>query len=160
MKNFVKIVLLLGAIMALGGIASAQLSDIETVTASGTVSDQLTFTVDEATGGVNLGDIFATSGTNHAGSATLTTTGNWQVVATPPVLKLEDEFEEDTYHQLFVALTKTISPATGNPGYYDAGTGTGHYAKLVTSYSQVFTPGDYAGDNYQGTVTWTASATF
>jgi hypothetical protein len=166
MKNFVKIVLLLGAIMALGGIAAAADGDPVpvAVTASGDVSDQLTFNVDEAATGVDLGDIFEDSGVPHTGAATLTATFDWQVVVTPATLNLKDEYDPIghpvEYHTLFAPLTKTITPATGVPGYYDAGTATGHYAKLVTSYSQVFTPGDYAGDNYQGTLTWTASASF
>jgi len=65
-------IFLVASVMALGGIASADV--IQAVTASGTVSDELDFTVAEATGGITLTPIYPGPGT-ATGSATLFSTG-------------------------------------------------------------------------------------
>lgn len=134
---------ILVACLALSGLAVADLSTTQGVTATGTVSDVLDFTVDEVNpAGISLTAIYPGPGT-ATGGADLFTTGDWQIAGT------DDGHMTDGMHTLSAALVYSIAAASGVAGTFTP----------VTSYSQAFTSGDYAG-TYSATVTWTASAQF
>lgn len=135
--------ILVASVIALSGLAAADLSETQGVTATGIVSEELVFTVDEVNpAGISLSAIYPGPGT-ATGGADLFTTGDWQIAGT------DSGHMTDGTHTLSAALSYTIAANSGVAGTFAP----------VTSYSQAFTSGDYAG-TYSATVTWTASATF
>jgi hypothetical protein len=164
MKNFVKIVLLLGAIMALGGIAAADDTDTAQVLASGNVPNVLEFSIIEAN--VPFGNIYADA------DQTVTVTGSGSSFSTDTVVITTTVtghtagdghmYDAAGPHSLISALVNTITATKGalviGPSYevslYTPGT-----FDLVTSYTQAYTDGDYAG-SYSATIDYTATATW
>jgi hypothetical protein len=170
MKNFAKIVLLLGAIMALGGIASAQETDIDTVTATGSVPDVLTFNIVEET--VAFGDIYAATGktVTKTGSGSSFSTGAVAISRTITGHTLNDGLMYDADllstppdpRSLITPMANEIK-ATKDALIIGPSIAVGLYAPgtfaLVTSYTQAYADGDYAG-SYSASIVYTATATF
>lgn len=135
--------ILVASVIALSGLAAADLSETQGVTATGTVSEELDFTVDESTLGITLSPDIYPDGAEANGNADLFTTGDWQIAGTVSGKM------SNVDHELSADLVYTITDASGAAGTFTP----------VTYYFQDFTSGDYAG-TYTATVTWTASAAF
>lgn len=133
---------ILVACLALSGLAGAVDDVIQGVTATGTVTEELDFTVDESAAGIALTAIYPGPGT-ATGDADLFATVDWQIAG-----DVDGKMTDGT-NTLAADLVYTIAANSGVAGTFTP----------VTSYSQSFTSGDYAG-TYSATVTWTASQTF
>jgi hypothetical protein len=164
MKNIIMLAALLPLMcMILAGTTMADALDKQqTVMATGTVPDELSFSLSEESGGSDLGDIYPGPG-HFEGSASILSTGLWSLVASDGTL-LGDGFMKATgrpspkahfqirTNTLWKNLPKFGYPTlmkTAAPGRYD----------FTTRYQQSFTDGDYAG-TYHITVLWLCSAEF
>jgi hypothetical protein len=150
MKYVVKAMLLVGFVLALSGLAAADGADKDAVVdAEGDIAEELTFTLHEGTGAneIDLGAIYPGPGT-AAGTGDLFATWDWEISVAAPSLTYTDA--SSVLHTLHEPLVATITDDEGVAGTHD---------DLVTSYTQAFTDGDYAG-TYTGTVTFTASLAF
>jgi hypothetical protein len=148
--------LLLALALMPGGIALA-LEATQTVTVTASVPELLSFTAGDiagnqalssssqvAGGDVSLGSISWDRPASVVRSARLFSTGDWMINGPS-----EPIYMSDGTHKLQAPLETSISPAGGTPGE----------ATVTTSYTQVLTPGDYAG-SYSVPVVWIINAIF
>jgi hypothetical protein len=136
----------------------------QTITTTGIVPEELIFNLAEAATGVDLGDIYTTSGTNHPGSGSVLSTGLWQILVGDGTIGGNGHMKRagDTKPlsaQFQVTANGVFRPLPAYPGFFAARGGLPGSYSIVTGYRQYFTSGDYAG-TYSVVILWTASATF
>lgn len=171
MRNILQMVLLIVAVMVLWGMTSTALSVDRTVTALATVPEILTFTLTEASTGVNLGNIYPGPGL-ASGSCSIFSTGDLILTASDSSGGDGHMWDSGHEHELREPFYcgyhgprppgwppfEPWPPAEKMLPLTPINLPAGSYS-LGTSYKQAFTSGDYAG-SYHITVLWTCSASF
>lgn len=158
------IVILVASVMALGGIASADVPapEIKTVEVTGTIVSYLTFAIMENTAGIKLSPTVTPSDEIRTDSTTGTdyidTNGNWVITLVAPARMTTSS---TPIHQLSNNLVVGYNNVRyeGPNGMVDSGAPTGGKKYFDTFYGQKYEKTDYGGV-YSATATWTATSTF